>query len=154
MHPLGGMRPEAKPSRGKEIRVAHRERWQVDPAGSTLAFTLRHIVVQQIQGQFHRWGGRIEIDRAQPSRSEVEVWVELASIDTDSAERDDHVRSPEFFDVAQFPRATFKSTAIRLSDERIDVEGILDLHGIRHPVELEVTVGPVTQDGEVARASF
>jgi polyisoprenoid-binding protein YceI len=148
------MRPEAKQSTGKEIRFPHPERWQVDPTSSTLAFTLRHIVVQEIQGQFHRWGGRVEIDRAQPSRSEVEVWVALASIDTNSAERDDHVRSSEFFDVAQFPRATFKSTAIRLSDERIDVEGILELHGIRHPVQLEVTVGPVTQEGDVARASF
>jgi polyisoprenoid-binding protein YceI len=148
------MRPEAKPSIGKDVRVTHRERWQFDPTSSTLAFTLRHIVVQQIQGQFHRWGGRFEIDRAQPSRSQVEVWVDLASIDTGSAERDDHVRSPEFFDVAQFPRATFRSTAIRLSDERVDVEGILDLHGIRHAVGLEVTVGPVAQDADVARASF
>ena len=126
------MRTETRRPVRSEIRPSQRERWQVDPANSTLTFTLRHIVVQQIQGQFHRWGGRVAIDRDQPSLSEVEVWVELASIDTDSVERDDHVRSPEFFDVGRFPRATFKSTSIALADERIRVEGILELHGIAH----------------------
>ena len=126
----------------------------MDPANSTLTFTLRHIVVQEIRGQFHRWGGRLVIDRDQPFLSEVEIWVDLASIDTGSAERDDQVRSPEFLDVGRFPRATFKGTSVAPSDERIRVAGALELHGIRHRVELEVTLGPVTQDGDVARASY
>ena len=148
------MTPETTRRVRTEIRSRARERWQVDPARSTLTFKLRHIVVQEIQGQFHRWGGSLAIDRDQPSRSEVEVWVDVASIDTGSQERDDHVRSPEFFDVGQFPRATFKSTSIKLSDERVRVRGSLELRGISHPVELEVTIGPVTRDGDVARASY
>ncbi len=148
------MRTETRRPVRSEIRPSQRERWQVDPANSTLTFTLRHIVVQEIQGQFHRWGGHVAIDRDQPSLSEVEVWVDLASIDTDSVERDDHVRSPEFFDVGRFPRATFKSTSIALEDERFRVEGILELHGIGHSVEMEVTVGPETREGDVARATF
>ena len=141
MHLSQGMRTEARRPARSDIRPSQRERWQVDPANSTLTFTLRHIVVQQIQGQFQRWGGRVAIDRNQPSLSEVEVWVDLASIDTGSVERDDHVRSPEFFDVVRFPRATFKSTSIALEDERFRVEGILELHGVSRPVEMEVTVG-------------
>jgi polyisoprenoid-binding protein YceI len=147
------MRTETRRPVRSEIRPSRRERWQVDPANSTLTFTLRHIVVQQIEGRFHRWGGRVEIDRDQPSLSEVEVWVDLASIDTDSVERDDHVRSPEFFDVGRFPRATFKSTSIALSEQRIRVEGILDLHGTARPVEMEVTVARETREGDVARAT-
>jgi len=148
------MRTETRRPVRSEIRPSQRERWQVDPANSTLTFTLRHIVVQQIQGQFLRWGGHVAIDRDQPSLSEVEVWVDLASIDTDSVERDDHVRSPEFFDVGRFPRATFKSTSIALENERFRVEGILELHGIVRPVEMEVTVGRETREGDVARATF
>ena len=148
------MTPETTRRVQNEVRSSARERWQVDPARSTLTFKLRHIVVQEIQGQFHGWGGSLAIDRDQPSRSEVEVWVDLASIDTGSVERDDHVRSPEFFDVGQFPRASFKSTSIALSDERVRVRGRLELRGISHPIELEVTLGPVTGDGNVARASY
>ena len=148
------MRTEPRRPVRSEIRPSQRERWQVDPANSTLTFTLRHIVVQQIQGQFQRWGGRVEIDRNEPSQSDVEVWVDLASIDTGSVERDDHVRSPEFFDVGRFPRATFKSTSITLEDERFRVEGVLELHGISRPVEMEVTVGQERREGDVARPTF
>jgi polyisoprenoid-binding protein YceI len=148
------MRTEARPPIPDEIRPAQRERWQVDPANSTLTFTLRHIVVQQIQGQFLRWGGRVASDRNQPSLSEVEVWVDLSSIDTDSVERDEHLRSPEFLDVGRFPRATFRSTSIALADERIHVEGLLELHGTAQPVEMEVTIRQETREGDVARATF
>jgi polyisoprenoid-binding protein YceI len=148
------MRPETTRPTPERISASHLERWQVDPVRSTLTFTLRHIVVQQIQGEFHRWGGALAIDRDHPSLSEVEIWVDVASIDTGSVERDDHVRSPEFLDVAQFPQARFKSTAIALSDERVRVAGILELHGVRHPVEMEVMVGPVTREGDVGRASY
>jgi polyisoprenoid-binding protein YceI len=148
------MTPETTRPAAHRISPSQLERWQVDPARSTLSFTLRHIVIQEIHGQFHRWGGTLAIDRNQPSLSEVEIWVDVASVDTGSAERDDHVRSPEFLDVAQFPRARFKSTSIQLSDERVRVGGILELHGVRHPVEMEVTIGPVTREGDVARASY
>ncbi len=148
------MRTEARRPVRSEIRPTRLERWQVDPAESTLTFTLRHIVVQEIQGRFLRWGGRLAIDRNQPSLSEVDVWVDLASIDTSSLERDEHVRSAEFLDVGRFPRAAFKSTSIALADERIRVEGLLELHGITRPVEMEVTVGQQTREGDVARATF
>ena len=126
----------------------------MDPANSTLTFTLRHIVVQEIQGQFHRWVAASRSIATSPSCRKWSIWVDLASIDTGSAERDDQVRSPEFLDVGRFPRATFKGTSVAPSDERIRVAGALELHGIRHRVELEVTLGPVTQDGDVARASY
>jgi polyisoprenoid-binding protein YceI len=148
------MRPETTHRVPTEKRTDSRERWQVDPSRSTLTFTLRHIVVQEIQGRFQRWGGELLLHRGQPSLSELEAWVDLGSIDTDSAERDDQVRSDEFFDVGRFPRARFKSTRIESSDEQIRIAGILELHGVSHPVDLEITLGPVVEDGDVARASY
>jgi polyisoprenoid-binding protein YceI len=114
------------------------ERWEIDPATSHLRFVLRHIVVQEIRGRFQHWGGTLFLHRAQPELSSVRVWVDLASIDTDSPERDDHVRSAEFFDVARFPRAEFESSSVELGHERVVLRGLLDLHGAKRDVELEV----------------
>jgi polyisoprenoid-binding protein YceI len=124
------------------------ERWEIDPTRSSLTFKLRHIVAQQIRGRFERWGGTLFIDRHQPWLSSVEVWVDLASITTDVPERDAHVRSSEFLDVARFPRAEFKSTNVSVPDGQIVVEGLLSMHGVVHDVEIraDVELGETTDD--------
>jgi polyisoprenoid-binding protein YceI len=122
------------------------ERWEVDPDGSALEFSLRHLVIQEIRGKFHRWGGTLFVDRADPARSRVDVWVDLGSLDTGSEERDAHVRSPEFLDIGRFPRARFYSTAVEPADERIRVRGNLQLHGVSHEIEIEVVPGPTSVD--------
>ncbi len=116
------------------------ERWEIDPARSSLTFNLRHIVVQQIRGRFERWGGTLFVDRQQPWLSSVQVWVDMASVTTDDEARDAHVRSGEFLDVARFPRAEFKSTNVELPDGEIVVEGLLSLHGIVHDLEIRGSV--------------
>lgn len=124
------------------------ERWEIDSGRSSLSFNLRHIVVQQIRGRFQRWGGILFIDRQQPWLSSVNVWVDLGSIATDDPERDGHVRSSEFLDVARFPRAEFKSTNVDVPDGQIVAEGILNLHGTMHDVELRAEVGPTSTDAD------
>jgi polyisoprenoid-binding protein YceI len=131
------------------------ERWEIDPTGSSLEFTLRHLIIQEIRGVFNRWGGTVFIDRQQPAQSRVEVWIELGSIDTGSTERDDHVRSAEFLDVERFPRARFTSTEITVDDEQIRVRGLLYLHGVNKEVEIEVTPGATSPDANgVARSQY
>jgi polyisoprenoid-binding protein YceI len=117
------------------------ERWEVDEARSRLSFTLTHLVVKQIHGAFESWGGTLFLDRRQPSLSSVHIWVDLSSLDTDSSERDAHVRSAEFFDVRQFPLATFKSTAVDVKKDPVVVNGRLELHGAVRDIEL--TVSPI-----------
>jgi polyisoprenoid-binding protein YceI len=131
--------PRETPKRTKDGDL---ERWEINPAGSRLTFVLRHLVVQQIHGRFGRWGGTLFLDRQQPWLSSVRVWIDLASIDTDSAERDEHIRSPELMDVAQYPRADFESTSIEPRDGALQLRGRLDLHGVIHDVELEVVARP------------
>jgi polyisoprenoid-binding protein YceI/hemerythrin superfamily protein len=114
--------------------------WRIDPERSTLHFSLRHIVVREIKGEFKRWGGTISIDEVDPTKSRLRVWVDLASVDTAEPERDAQVRSAEFFDIARFPRATFASTEIRLPDSGNPVvRGRLQLHGTEGEVALEIT---------------
>jgi polyisoprenoid-binding protein YceI len=122
------------------------QQWDIDPARSSLTFKLRHIVVQQIRGRFERWGGTLFIDRQQPWLSSVRVWVDLASVTTDDAERDIHVRSTEFLDVARFPRAEFKSTNVGIPDGEVSIQGVLTLHGIDHDVETRATIGGATTE--------
>ena len=114
-------------------------KWTIDPNRSTLRFALRHIIVHQIRGSFGRWGGTIALDEVEPTQSRVDVWVDLASVETGDPARDDHVRSPEFFDVARFPRASFTSIEIGAPrGSKATVRGRLDLHGIGQDVELDV----------------
>jgi polyisoprenoid-binding protein YceI len=93
------------------------------------------------------------INGAEPSLSSAHVWVDLASIDTADPERDAHVLSPEFFDVAQFPRAEFESTDVRIEDEQVIIEGRLALHGAVCDVELRAVLGPAStgSDGRQRR---
>jgi len=130
--------------------------WRVDRERSTLRFWLRHVVVQQIKGEFARWGGTFTIDEVDPTKSRARVWVDLASIDTANAERDAHVRSDEFFDVTQFPRATFASTEIRLPDKGNPViRGRLRLHGAERDVDLEIVQRDERIDAEgTERATY
>lgn len=113
------------------------ERWAIDTARSSLTFELRHIVALRIRGRFHRWGGTLFLNRAQPWLSSVDVWVDLASIDTGDHDRDAHVCSSEFLDVARFPRAEFKSHSVEIRDGVATIEGRLALHGLTHDVRIE-----------------
>ncbi len=120
--------------------LGQQQEWLIDPERSTLRFSLRHLVVREIKGEFKRWGGTILIDEGEPTRSRLRAWVDLASVDTAEPDRDAHVRSAEFFDVARFPRATFASTELRLPDGGNPVvRGRLHLHGAQREIALELT---------------
>jgi len=133
-----------------------RERWEIDESKSTLAFALRHLVIGEIRGQFGRWGGALLLDPAHLSRSLLEIWIDVASVDTGSAERDAHLLSPELLDVARFPRAAFRSTGVALrADGDAVVSGRLDLHGVAGHVDLTViSQGTWARDEGVLRSAY
>ena len=132
------------------------EEWQIDLDRSKLRFTLHHIVIHEIQGQFRRWGGTIVLSNDDLAKSSVHVWVDLASVDTDDVERDAQIRSPEFFDVGHFRQATFSSSEIRLPEHTNPiVKGCLALHGFMEDVDLEITRHDRWTDADgVERASY
>jgi len=116
------------------------DEWRIDTRHSTLRFWLRHIVVHQIHGHFESWDGRVLVDPATPALSSVSLWIDLGSVSTDNLERDEHIRSVEFFDVGRYPRATFTSTGVRVQAHANPVVlGRLSLHGIEQEVEVEIT---------------
>jgi polyisoprenoid-binding protein YceI len=127
-------------SKSPEAPTRSSEEWQIDLDRSTLRFSLRHLVVHEIRGQFRRWGGTITLNEESLARSSVRIWVDLASVDTGDPGRDDQIRSPEFFDVGAFPQATFSGAGVLLSQHvNPIVKGRLDLHGVEGDVAVAVT---------------
>jgi len=131
------------------------ECWQVVGIESALTFSLRHIVVSEIRGRFRRWGGMLMFDREDRSRARLKAWIDLASVDTGSLERDQHIRSVEFFDVGRFPFAEFRSDTIdALDEQRFVARGSLALHGVDRQVELIVAPAPQRPGGDATRATY
>jgi len=115
------------------------EAWGIDKAHSNVQFKIRHIVSNVTAG-FNDFDAAINIDRAHPANSSVEFTIQAASIDTGNDNRDNHLRSPDFFDVAKFPTISFKSTSIKpKSKTEFDVTGNLTIHGVTKVVTLPVT---------------
>jgi polyisoprenoid-binding protein YceI len=133
-----------------------KERWEIDTSRSQLRFTLRHIVVSEIQGLFSGWGGAMTVDPDRVPVIKVQAWIDVASIDTGAPERDAHVRSSEFLDTASFPRAQFTSTNVVLrKDGAATLTGRLELHGISRDLDLDVTAGATWIDDQGAmRAAY
>lgn len=118
--------------------------YTVDPAHSEVSFQIRHLVTK-VRGTFGKFDGTIVKDDADASASSVEFTIQSESIDTGIADRDNHLRSPDFFDAAKHPAITFKSTKVeKVSDTEYRVTGPLSIHGVSKVVTL-----PVTFDGEV-----
>ena len=109
-----------------------------DKAHTTVGFQVRHVVTN-VGGKFTDFAGTIQVDRAKPESSSVEFTIQAASINTNEPKRDDHLRSPDFFDVAKYPTLTFKSTSIKASGkDSWLVTGDLTIHGVTKEVMLPV----------------
>jgi polyisoprenoid-binding protein YceI len=136
--------------------MSGKERWEVDGGNSELSFSLRHIVVSEIQGRFRSWGGEMTVEPDDVGRAQNQIWIDVASIETGSADRDAHIRSSEFMDVTRFPRAQFTSrdVSIRREGEAL-ITGSLQLHGVTCDVELLVAAQRTWTDARgLAHASY
>lgn len=112
--------------------------WEFDPAHSSAEFAVRHLMVSTVTGRFKSLRGRIELD-GELATSRVEAEIDAASIDTGVADRDNHLRSPDFFDVAKYPTLRFRSTRIEPSGEDAGrMHGELTIIGVTRPVTLQV----------------
>jgi polyisoprenoid-binding protein YceI len=115
------------------------ESWSIDKAHSSATFKVRHMM-SSVTGSFRDFDAAIHLDRAQPFNSKVEFTIQAASIDTGNTNRDEHLRTADFFDVAKFPTISFKSTSVKArSKNEYDVTGDLTMHGVTKRVTLPVT---------------
>ncbi|MBF6222276.1 YceI family protein [Nocardia abscessus] len=125
--------------------------WAIDPAHSTLGFSVRHLMVSKVRGRFTDFSGKLVIGEDGSASAEAEIRVE--SVTTDNEQRDAHLRTADFFQAEQFPVATFKSTGFRVNGEDFVVDGEFTIRGVTKPVSLEVEflgVNPGMGHGPVA----
>ena len=118
---------------------------QADPSHSSASFSVKHMMVSTVRGQFSKFSSTLTWDKDDPSKSSVETKIDAASIDTHDAKRDGHLRSPDFFDAAKCPEITFKSNKIeKAADNKYKVTGDLTMHCVTKPVTLDAEAsGPV-----------
>ena len=114
------------------------ERWEIDGSHSGIHFSVRHLVIAKVRGQFSRWTGTVFVPGGDFSRASVNVVIDASSIDTGVADRDAHLKSPDFFDVEHFPELTFTSHTIEPAEDRLRVTGELTIKGVTRIVTLDV----------------
>jgi polyisoprenoid-binding protein YceI len=119
---------------------ASAEPWNLDPAHSHVGFSVRHMMISDVQGQFHDVKAQIDLDDKDLTKSSVMLTIAAASIDTGVADRDKHLKSPDFFDAAKFPNLTFKSSKIVKAGKKYKVTGDLTIRDVTKPVTLDVTI--------------
>ena len=113
--------------------------YQFDKSHTTVSFQVRHIVTN-VGGKFQDFSGTIKVDRVKPENSSVEFTIQAASINTNEPKRDEHLKSPDFFDVANQPTITFKSTSVKpTGKDAYEVTGNLTLRGVTKQITLPVT---------------
>jgi polyisoprenoid-binding protein YceI len=112
--------------------------WQLDPAHSSIHFSVRHMMVSTVRGSFRTFTLDVEFDPEHPELGSVLATVEAASIDTGEEQRDEHLRSADFLNVEQFPRVTFRSTSVEpRGGDAFALTGELTMHGVTQTVEFD-----------------
>ncbi|MBI5284136.1 MAG: YceI family protein [Chloroflexi bacterium] len=129
--------------------------WTIDGAHSVAEFAVKHMMVSTVKGRFKNVSGALHLDEANPAASRIEAAIEVASVDTGAEQRDEHLRSDDFFNAARYPQITFRSTGVSGKGDDWKMEGELTIRDVTKPVVLDVEFegrGPDAYGGE--RAGF
>lgn len=114
--------------------------WQIDPSHTTVQFAVKHMAFATVRGRFNGVRGTITLRGADLADSAVEVEIDVTSIETGDQQRDQHLRSADFFDVERFPKLLFRSTRVRpLGDGRFEVLGLLTIRDVTREVRLDAS---------------
>ncbi len=128
--------------------------WDIDPVHSHIGFVARHMMLSKVRGRFDTFEGQI-VTAEDPFASSVTVTVDMNSVNTGNEVRDNDLRSGNFFDAADYPAMTYRSTGIRRAGADLVLDGELTVRGVTNPVSLRFEVNGFARDPEgVMRASF
>lgn len=112
--------------------------WQLDSAHSSIGFSVRHMMISKVRGEFQDFSAKIELDPSNLNASQITAVVDVNSINTRQQDRDNHLRSADFFDVENHPKMVFESTAFRSTGaDQVELTGKLTIRGTTHDVTLQ-----------------
>lgn len=127
--------------------------WTIDKAHSKIAFNVTHMAVSEVEGNFKDFDGSLVSKSDDFNGAEVTFTARTASIDTDIERRDNHLKSPDFFDAEKYPELSFKGN-LEKQGGKYKLKGNLTMHGVTKPVEFDVTYGGKINTGKVEKAGF
>ncbi len=130
--------------------------WRIDSAHSVAEFKVRHLGVSNVHGTLSKIAGTVKLDDKEIIRSSVDATLDCTTVNTSDADRDTHLKGPDFFDVAKFPVMTFKSSSIARSGDKLRLVGNLMIAGVTKPISLELDgpAPPQTDSKGVTRSGF
>jgi len=140
--------------------------WQLDTAHSSITFAVKHMVIATVKGEFQQFDVQANVDEANLAASTATVTIEAASVATREQQRDDHLRSADFLDIANFPTVTFTTKRITAKGDEHKIVGDLTIHGVTKEVDLEGEItGPLkdpwggtrvglSAEGKISRKDF
>jgi polyisoprenoid-binding protein YceI len=126
--------------------AAAQDVWNMDASHSSIQFRVRHLMISNVRGEFGEFSGRIQFDGKDFSTTKADVTIQVASIDTREPDRDEHLRSADFFDASTYPTITFKSKRVQGgNDRKFSLVGDLTMRGVTKEVVLDVEGTPVVK---------
>jgi len=127
--------------------IAQNATYGFDNAHTNIRFTVDHMVISEVEGNFSEFEGKVMTKGNDFTNADISFTVKVASIDTDNAKRDEHLRSPDFFEVEKYPELTFKSKSMeKVSEKEYKLSGDLSMHGVTKTVTLDVKYGGTVVD--------
>jgi polyisoprenoid-binding protein YceI len=118
--------------------------WQIDASHSSVGFSVRHMMITNVKGEFEKFEGEVSYDPTRPEAAQVRASIDVSSITTREEKRDAHLRSADFFDAEEFPKITFQSRRTSKKGDSLELEGELSIHGTTRVVTL--TVSDLTEE--------
>jgi polyisoprenoid-binding protein YceI len=126
--------------------------WTLDPSHTSVEFSLKHLAVSTVKGQFDKFDGKLVGDPKSPATLVPDFTITATSVNTKSEKRDEHIRGADFFDVAKFPTIAFKGEKTEVRSGKLVLHGILTLHGVSRKVEIPFEAnGPVVDPWKLNR---
>jgi polyisoprenoid-binding protein YceI len=130
-------------------------KWQIDPAHSEADFTVKHMGISNVHGRFGNLNGSLDLDEKDITKSTVNATVDITTVDTGVAQRDQHLKSPDFFDAMKYPQMSFVGKSLTNNNGQLQLTGDLTMHGVTKPVTLALE-GPSKEQadpyGKIRRA--
>jgi polyisoprenoid-binding protein YceI len=123
--------------------------YKIDSEHAAVIFRVSHLNVGNAYGRFNDPTGTVVYDKADPSKTQFTFEVKTENVDTDNEKRDNHLRSPDFFDARQFPVISFKSTSVKAEGDTLQVTGDLDLHGVKKSITFPIKKTGETDTGKM-----
>lgn len=128
------------------MESAVKTKWAVDPTHSEVHFKIKHLVISTVTGTFKSFEGSLETENDDFSEADIEFSLDVNSIDTNQEQRDEHLKSADFFDAVQFPKISFKSASFKKDGDDYELTGNLTVRDITKPVKLSVEYGGTATD--------